>query len=131
MTRHHGKSPLIGTVINARRLTLTMLVIAISGAITSPPASANASVVRQESMAFPSNGHDHRGDGNGRTGRINMWGGNGRNNKNDWAVFSPNIIRGPQAMSHTNFGGQTNTQAAFCKRRHRVCKISQWLRTHR
>jgi hypothetical protein len=121
MIRHCGKTPLVGVVINARRLTLTALVIVISGAIASPQASANTPAIRQASWTVNS------GDGHGNFGHICLHTGNGKFNKNFSTVLSPTVNRGFQQVSNTNISGRTNTQVAFCKRKHRFCKISQKL----
>jgi hypothetical protein len=125
MILHYGKSPLVGAVINARRLTLTVLVIVISGAIASPQVSANALAIRQGSLA-----NVVTGDGRGNCGHICVRSGNGKFNRNYSTVHSPTINRGLQQVSNTNVSGKTNTQVAFCKKKHRVCKIYQKLRTH-
>jgi hypothetical protein len=122
MIRHCGKSPLVGAVINARRLTLTAFVIVISGAIASPQASALT--IYQGSKAIIVTG-----DGGDSYGHISQRNGNGKFNKNYSTVNSPTVNRGLQQVSNTNLSGQTNTQVAFCRKKHRVCKISQRLWT--
>ncbi|MFC4015282.1 hypothetical protein ACFOY2_49280 [Nonomuraea purpurea] len=50
--------------------------------------------------------------------------GNGKRNKSYMAVNSPTNMRGAQQIS-VSISGKTRTQAAYCKRRARICKISQ------
>jgi hypothetical protein len=123
MILHCGKSPLVGAVINARRLTLTALVIVISGVLASPQASANALAIHQGSLA-----NAITGDGHGS--HISLRSGNGKFNRNYSTVQSPTVNRGFQQVSNTNVSGTTNTQVAFCRKKHRVCKIYQKLRSH-
>lgn len=126
MIRHRGKSLRDGVVINASRLTLIAVAIVVSGAIASPQVSANALTVRQEARATVIAGHGH-----GNSGRISVRSGNGRHNKNYSTVLSPTVNRGLQQVSNTNVSGRTNTQVAFCRKKHRVCRISQKLWTSR
>ncbi|WP_329247102.1 hypothetical protein OG417_52915 [Actinoallomurus sp. NBC_01490] len=51
--------------------------------------------------------------------------GNGKFNKNIFAVNDPSIIRGHQNVSNQNIGGQTATQNAICKWKRTHCKINQ------
>jgi hypothetical protein len=120
MFRHCGKRP----VINTRRLMLTALVLVLSWATGSPHASALE--FSRGSRATFGNGGD--GGGNKNWGHINVHTGNGRFNRNDASVFSPQVTRGRQQAANTNQGGQTNTQIAGCQRRHRSCCIHQWMR---
>lgn len=122
MTRHCGKSSLAGAVVHARRLTLTALVIVLSAAIAAPEASAKPGGPGARRAVFT-------GGGQGNSGRISVRGGNGRANRNFWQVLSPSFNSGPQQVQNVNLSGKTNTQVAFCKRSHRVCRISQRLRS--
>jgi hypothetical protein len=127
MILHSGKRSLVGAVINARMLPLIALVVAMSGTIASPQASADALAMSRNSRAAAITGGGH-----GHSGRISMHGGNGKHAKNDWQVLSPTIINGSQAVDNTNLGGKTSIQTAACGKRHsgsrwRNCKISQKL----
>ena len=52
--------------------------------------------------------------------------GNGRHNRNSVSINSPEFInRGIQHVTNTNVGGGNNTQASFCQKRFRHCRISQ------
>lgn len=81
---------------NMRRFTLFVLTLVVSGIVTPPPAVAT-----------------------GPTG----W-GDGKHNKNYMAVNSPTNMRGAQQIS-VSISGKTKTQAAYCKRKARICRISQ------
>jgi hypothetical protein len=121
MIRHYGKSSLVGAVINARRLTLTALVVVISGAIASPQASAGTLAIRQGPMTVMP------GDGHGKFGHhVSIHGGNGKSTKNIMEVFSRTVNSGPQVVDSTNAGGKTYIQISSCK--WHGCKISQKLR---
>lgn len=87
----------------ARRLTLVVLVavVVVGGA----PLRARA--------AFTSGG------GGGVTA------GNGRHNRVSVTINSPEFNRGIQHVTNTNVGGGNNTQASFCQKRFRHCRISQ------
>jgi hypothetical protein len=126
MLRHCGNGSLVGAVTKARRLTLTALVIVISGAIASPHAiaSANTPASRHGFRTSVNTGGDH-----GNSGHLKFRGGNGRFNKNYWEAFSPSFNSGPQQVQNVNLSGNTNTQIAFCRKRHRFCKISQKFRS--
>ncbi|MFJ2030767.1 hypothetical protein [Streptosporangium sp. NPDC087985] len=106
-------------VTNARRLTLTVLALLISGAIASLPASANVVAMHQASWraAIPMD-----------DGPINSGNGNGRNNKNDSSSNSPTIMRGTQQIS-ISISGRNNIQSAFCKNNASCCKILQRIKT--
>src|SRR3954454_14073144 len=108
MTRYSAKNLVVGAA--ARRLMLTATVLAISGTIALPEASACVGA------AVPA------GDGNGIGNKIRVIAGNGKFNKNYSAVIAPTINKGLQQISNTNVSGSTTTQTAICKR-HRVCKI--------
>jgi hypothetical protein len=125
MIRHYGKSSFVGAVINARRLTLTALVVVISGAIASPQASAGTLAIRQGPMTvMPGDGH-RKFDCH----VCIMHGGNGEHSKNTMELFGYNINKGPQVVDNTVTGGKTYIQVARCKW-HR-CKISQKIRARR
>jgi hypothetical protein len=68
-------------------------------------------------------------DHHANDGHIVLNTGNGRLNKNYSTVLSPTVNRGLQQVSNTNISGKTTTQVAFCKKRNRICHISQriWL----
>jgi hypothetical protein len=51
--------------------------------------------------------------------------GNGRHNRNSISINSPEFNRGIQHITNTNVGGGNNTQASFCQKRFRHCRISQ------
>jgi hypothetical protein len=101
---------------------LTALIIAVSGAIAAPEVSAKPVGPGARRSVFNGGGQDN-------SGRISVRGGNGKANRNFWQVLSPSFNSGPQQVQNVNLSGKTNTQVAFCKRRHRVCKISQRLRS--
>ena len=100
---HHGSDrPPSRTVGGAGRVTLILLGVVVT--VGGVPPRAGAALVSN-------------GDGNG----------NGRHNKNSITVDSPTSNRGIQHFNNTNVGGSTNTQAAFCKRKFRHCRIAQRL----
>jgi hypothetical protein len=49
----------------------------------------------------------------------------GRHNKNYVSTNSPQFNRGIQHITNTTVGGNIITQAAFCKKKLRHCRISQ------
>jgi hypothetical protein len=51
--------------------------------------------------------------------------GNGRHNRNFVSNFSPTNNHGIQHLTNSTVGGNTNTQAGFCKWRFRHCRIKQ------
>ncbi|GLY86813.1 hypothetical protein Airi02_047420 [Actinoallomurus iriomotensis] len=51
--------------------------------------------------------------------------GNGKFNKNNFAVNSPSFVKGNQHVFNQNVGGQAATQNVICKWRHTRCKINQ------
>ena len=124
MIRYYGKSSFVGAVINARRLTLTALVVVISGVIASPQASAGTLAIRQGPMTvMPGDGHGHFGH------HVNIHSGNGKSNKITIEAFSPTINSGSQVVNNTSTGGKVYIQASSCK--WHGCKISQKLRPRR
>lgn len=104
----------------ARGTALGALVFALWAQWSLP---ANAMGARTQNAAAPGLVADHHTN----NGRVVLRSGNGRFNKNYATVFSPTVNRGLQQVSNTNISGQTPTQVAFCKRRHRICNISQRL----
>lgn len=102
---HHGSDrPPDRTVRGVGRVTLILLVVVVI--VGGVPLRAGAALVSG-------------GDGNGN--------GNGRYNRNSITASSPTINHGIQHFNNTNIGGNTNTQAAFCKWRFRHCRIAQRL----
>ena len=100
---HHGSDrPPDRTVRGVGRVTLILLVVVVI--VGGVPLRAGAALVSD-------------GDGNG----------NGRYNRNSITAGSPTINHGIQHFNNTNIGGNTNTQAAFCKWRFRHCRIVQRL----
>ena len=89
----------------ARRPTLTVLVAVVTMVVTGAPLRARAALTS---------------DGGG-----GVTVGNGRYNKNSVTVNSPEFNHGIQHVTNTNVGGGNNTQASFCKKRFRHCRISQ------
>lgn len=57
--------------------------------------------------------------------------GNGRHNRNSITVRSPEYNWGIQHVTNTNVDGTNTTQAAFCKRWFRHCRISQRIKAVR
>jgi hypothetical protein len=51
--------------------------------------------------------------------------GNGRHNKNSVTINSPEFNHGIQHITNTNVGGGNNTEASFCQKKFRHCRISQ------
>ncbi|MEU8268346.1 hypothetical protein AB0B89_14390 [Sphaerisporangium sp. NPDC049002] len=122
MIRHRTERPRADVLVHVRRLTLAALVIAAAGALASP-SQASASAVaghRGSPAAVPADDHGH----------IYMRSGNGRFNKSYSEILSPTIITGLQNVSNTTFGGNSHTQSAACKKKHRFCNISQRARMH-
>jgi hypothetical protein len=117
----HGRKIAFSAVVNPQRLTLTALVIVISGASASPQASANAVTPTQAWATIVT------GDSSHNSGTISDRTGNGKHNKSSATVLSPTINNGVQQVSNTNVSGSTNTQVAFCKKKARICKIHQKL----
>jgi hypothetical protein len=122
MIRHCREKALIGAAINARRLTLTALVIVVSGGSISPQASAKAAAITRSGW-----GTGGGSDSTNNNGFINLHVGNGKYNRTSSTVLSPTINHGFQQIANTNVSGQTITQTAFCKKKHRICRISQRL----
>jgi hypothetical protein len=104
---------------SARLLTLTALVIVIMGAETLPAAGANTAVFAPRSTA--SMWHDHGGS----NGPVHDSTGNGSHNRNEVSINSPTFNHGIQHITNTNVSGSTSTQASFCKKRFRFCRIHQ------
>jgi hypothetical protein len=102
MSRHGSDRPPDRTVGGVGRVTLILLVVVVI--VGGVPLRAGAALVSN-------------GDGNG----------NGRYNKNSVSVNSPTYSRGIQHITNTNVSGSTNTQAAFCKKKFRHCRINQRL----
>lgn len=123
MLRYCAVNNLASLLINVRRLTLAALVILIWGLTASTQASANTVTVRQGTrgtVVFDDNGPV----------RLHMDSGNGKQNKVYSAVNSPTVMHGMQQISISS-SGKTNIQAAICRKRYRVCNISQRIRGHR
>jgi hypothetical protein len=100
MVRSQPHEPPAST--GARRLTLVLLVAAVG--VAGVPLRARAALVS---------------DGGGNVV------GNGRHNRVSVTVNSPEFNRGIQHVTNTNVGGGNNTQAAFCQKWFRHCRISQ------
>jgi hypothetical protein len=116
MINHRAENPFASVVVNMSRVTLTVLTIAICGAVGWPQATAHAGSAPRGSGVMATAG-DH--------GPITI--GNGKRNKNYSQVFSPTIMRGVQHVSNASVTGDVPSQSAFCKKRHRVCHISEKL----
>ncbi|MEU6722042.1 hypothetical protein ABZ897_62320 [Nonomuraea sp. NPDC046802] len=101
MTPHFAKNRPIGVVAGAARLTLVTLALVIPGIASLRAADANAMAV-----------HGSLG-----------W-GDGDHKKKYVAVNSPTIMRGAQQVS-VSISDKTRTQASFCKRKVKFCRISQ------
>jgi hypothetical protein len=121
MIGQYREKSLVSTVMNARRLALTALVIVISGASALPEASA-AAIPRGPWATLASGG-----DNSHNKAHTTLSIGNGKHNKISSTVFSPTINHGLQQIANTNVSGSTNTQAAFCKKKTHICRISQKL----
>ncbi|GAB2849996.1 hypothetical protein GCM10027176_61410 [Actinoallomurus bryophytorum] len=102
MSHHGSDGPPERTVGGAGRVTLILLVVVVI--VGGVPLRAGATLVT---------------DGSGN--------GNGRNNRNSITVNSPEYNHGIQHITNTNASGITNTQASFCKKKFRHCRISQRL----
>ncbi|MCW2877835.1 MAG: hypothetical protein JWQ95_1935 [Sphaerisporangium sp.] len=111
MTRHRAEK-----LVSVRRLALTALVVVISCAAASAQASAGTVAMREDPWAGAV-AADH--------GPINLNSGNGKYNKSYSAVLSPTLTHGVQVVSNTSVGGPISTLVALCKKKHRVCNISQ------
>lgn len=99
--------------INAWKLTLTTLLVALSGVIASP--RADAVVVYQQAAAVLVTG-----DGHGNNNHINVRAGNGKFNKTNSTLFGPTVNRGVQQIANTNVSGKTITKVS-CRKKHRRC----------
>ncbi|WP_345351223.1 hypothetical protein [Actinoallomurus liliacearum] len=121
MVRRRNERSIARPPRNGRILALAVLLCGVSGVLAPAQARASqAAIGRVERMgALP------RGDGHGKWVRVAMHVGNGKFNKNYTTVLSPTVNRGLQQVSNTNVSGRTNTQVAFCRKRHRICRISQ------
>ncbi|WP_067181067.1 hypothetical protein [Microtetraspora niveoalba] len=92
--------------------------VAICGAVAWPHGRAEALAI-PTSARMPAVARDH-----GPVVRT----GNGKCNKNYApSVNSPSILRGMQQVTSTS--ETTNTQSAMCKKRSRICRILQRLKT--
>ncbi|GGL07700.1 hypothetical protein Sme01_67370 [Sphaerisporangium melleum] len=58
--------------------------------------------------------------------------GNGRHNFTYGQLFSPTYMRGAQHVSNASVVGHSPSQSAFCRKRHKVCHISErmWVSGH-
>jgi hypothetical protein len=105
-------------------LAPAVLTIVMTGAgIVSPAGASILATGTGSAVAVPARSSDS-GNGNGT---VNEHSGNGRHNRNSFSINSPEINHGIQHITNTNVSGSTDTQAAFCKRRLRHCRISQRL----
>ncbi|MBP2706186.1 hypothetical protein JOL79_20460 [Microbispora sp. RL4-1S] len=86
------------------------------------PEAADASTVPLRSSRHPRHTADD--------GPVNSHNGNGRGNNNYSAVNSPTNMSGTQQIS-VSISTLANTQAAFCRKRTRGCKIVQNMSGHR
>jgi hypothetical protein len=104
--------------INAWKLTLTTLLVALPGLIVSPRADASGVVVYRKAAAILVTG-----DGQGNNNLIKVSAGNGKFNKTNSTVFSPSVNRGVQQIANTNVSGKTITKAKVfsCRKKHRRC----------
>jgi hypothetical protein len=110
-----GRAERKAGALDMGRLALVALAVIVSAALAAPPASAQAVAARRP-------GDDH--------GPVNSHNGNGTGNNNYLAFNSPTNLDGLQQVA-VNISTITNTQAAFCKKRTRHCKIVQKIRGNR
>ncbi|MEV7968726.1 hypothetical protein AB0O34_22485 [Sphaerisporangium sp. NPDC088356] len=121
MTRHGAERPLAEVPAHVRRLTLAALVIAAAGAVASPSqASAGPPATSRGSLAAVLAG-DH--------GPVRMRDANGKHNTSYSQILSPIASTGLQNVSNTSVGGNSHTESAVCKKKVRICEITQKLRT--
>ncbi len=99
-------------------MTVTALAIMVP-----PVTSADAAVPRGGSGG----GATIYGGGGGTVNNS----GNGKFNRNSFAVNDPTVTRGNQVVNNQNIGGQNPTQNSLCKHRFRHCWIHQHLVTNR
>jgi hypothetical protein len=109
-TRHRAPEPLTRTIRGVPAVAVTVV-----AGILAPATAASAALT-------PTGGGSGSANGNYTVIRRS---GNGKLNKNIFAVNDPSLIRGHQNVSNQNIGGQTATQNAICKWRRTHCKISQ------
>lgn len=103
-------------VRRVRAPRLAVLLLAVAGAVAGVGPAADASAVpRQVASALQSDGW----------GTFFTNSGNGKFIKNSFSIESPTVQRGIQNISNTAIGGRNPTQAAFCKRKFRHCRIVQ------
>lgn len=103
-----------------RTPTVIALMVVLSAAVASPPASASRAALRRTGA---SGGVD--GDGSGSIGRVSLHNGNGKRNVNTSSILSPTVNRGGLQIANTNTAGTTITKVNAhknkfcCSHRHR------------
>ncbi|MEV6980094.1 hypothetical protein AB0M95_02360 [Sphaerisporangium sp. NPDC051017] len=115
MTRHRADDPLVSLAWSTTRLATAVLLIGLVGAVASSPAEAWASAAGHAVSVSTGSG-DH---GQSRFG-------NGKYNSLYVQVNSPTFMRGIQHKSNAAVQGSAPSQAAFCKKKQRVCNIWQF-----
>jgi hypothetical protein len=120
MIRHCRTKSLVGKAISVRKPVVIALVVVLSGAVASPPASASKAAIGR---AVVSSGG---GDGSGSIGNISVHNGNGKLNINTATIMSPTVNKGGLQVANTNDSGKTVTKLIakknhffFCSHRHR------------
>ncbi|WP_433498688.1 hypothetical protein ACQP1K_28070 [Sphaerimonospora sp. CA-214678] len=104
-----------------RRAALGLLTIGVAVALASPSQSADAMAVpRDPRKNYRAASGDGQDNGNQSTVRL----GNGKNNRNYLAMGGTRASGALHQVS-IGVGGVSTIQGTYCKRRTRVCKVSQ------
>ncbi|MET8162089.1 hypothetical protein ABZT47_37505 [Sphaerisporangium sp. NPDC005289] len=116
LDRRHAPGPPDRGFPGARWPARAVLVVALSAAAAGTPASAGAAAFPREARAIAVTGD---------RGPIVI--GNGRHNYSYAQVHSPTYMRGVQHVSNASVIGHSPAQVAICRKRHRICHISEKL----
>lgn len=114
MTPHGAKGPLAGVPLLLRWALAAPVVVMLLPA----PAAAQAGTAIAPGTAGTITGNDDHGS-------IKV--GNGLHNKTSAQVYSPTVQSGTQQVSNSSVTGNAPSQSSLCRKRHRVCTISQKL----
>ncbi|WP_248963295.1 hypothetical protein [Sphaerisporangium perillae] len=114
MDRHCAQHPLARVAAGTKWPARAALVIAMSAAVAWPPLAAHARTVPEGSRLIATTGD---------RGPIII--GNGKRNRNYAQVLSPTHMHGVQHVSNASVIGASPSQSGYCRKKHRVCHISE------
>ncbi|MFC4535984.1 hypothetical protein [Sphaerisporangium dianthi] len=120
--RHRVAAPPAQRSPGARWPACAALLITVAAVVASPQAPASAAAAPWGARASLATGD---------RGPIVI--GNGRRNLNYSQVMSPTNMRGVQHVSNASVTGNAPSQVGFCRKRHRICHISEkfWIKGRR